>query len=315
MIVKNAGHVAEGWRPGSLRSLSSGSSTNIHTLIVDYRGFGHSTGDPSEAGLIADGIATVNWAMNVAKIPPSRIVLLGQSLGTAVTTAVALHFASGPETPVSNTLPASSPLPADLTVRPPSPVDFAGIVLVAPFTNLPHLVLSYKIKGILPILSPLRPYPYLQNTLSRYIVDSWDSAARLAELVRITTSSSNSEMKRHLRIQILHARDDVEINWKQGEALFQAAIETEADAKAEGKAYQPKILKKGEGFVEIHRKGEMGEIRLDIVGNGGEFVLSNLNIMTAQLCFCFCFYYWYCHIISSYSIFFFLMIFILLLTC
>ena len=219
--------------------------------------------------------------MNVANIPPSRIVLLGQSLGTAVTTAVALHFASGPATPISNMFPSSSPLPADLADRPSSAVDFAGIVLVAPFTNLPHLVLSYRIKGILPILSPLRPYPYLQNLLSHYIVDKWDSTARLAELVRITTSSSStsaatpseSETTRRLRIQILHARDDVEISWKQSEALFQAAIDASAEAETnvDTKAYQPKILKKGEGFVEIQRKDDKSEIRLDVVGHGGEF--------------------------------------------
>ena len=147
------------------------------------------------------------------------------------------------------------------------------------------MVLSYKIKGILPILSPLRPYPYLQSLLCRYIVDKWDSAARLAELVRVTSffssaaKPSGSEANGHLRIQILHARDDVEISWKQGEALFQAAIEAEAEVgagagagtSAKGTVYQPKILKKGEGFVEIQRKDETSEIRLDVVGHGGKF--------------------------------------------
>ena len=289
--VQNAGHVGEGWRPDSLRSLSSGSSTNIHILTIDYRGFGRSTGDPSEAGLIADGIAAVNWAIDVAKIPPSRIVLLGQSLGTAVASAVALHFASGPVTP-ETLLPPSNSNDDDKAImitRPSAPVDFAGIVLVAPFTTLPHLVLTYRIKGVLPILSPLRPYPYLQNLLSQYIVDKWDTSARLAELVRITAGET---AKRRLRLQILHARDDAEIGWKQGEALFQAAIEAEAqrglarDEHARRTGYTPKMLKKGEGCVEIYRSSDDGrgpdgdgdrEIRLDVVGHGGKCLIPMIS--------------------------------------
>ena len=60
-------------------------------LIVrsSYRGFGHSTGNPTETGLIVDGIALVSWIMSVTNIPPERTVILGQSLGTAVSAAVA----------------------------------------------------------------------------------------------------------------------------------------------------------------------------------------------------------------------------------
>ncbi|KAK5004087.1 hypothetical protein LTR28_009360, partial [Elasticomyces elasticus] len=66
---------------------------NTHVLTIDYRGFGLSTGSPTEAGLITDGVALVNWVIDVAGIPPDRIVILGQSLGTAVASAVALRFA------------------------------------------------------------------------------------------------------------------------------------------------------------------------------------------------------------------------------
>lgn len=54
-----------------------------------YRGFGHSTGNPTETGLIVDGVALVSWIMSVTKIPPERIVILGHSLGTAVSAGVA----------------------------------------------------------------------------------------------------------------------------------------------------------------------------------------------------------------------------------
>lgn len=50
---------------------------NTHILTIDYRGFGHSSGSPTEAGLIVDGVALVDWVLNVAGIPPERIVILG----------------------------------------------------------------------------------------------------------------------------------------------------------------------------------------------------------------------------------------------
>ena len=159
-------------------------------LAVDYRGFGRSTGTPTEKGIINDGIATVDWALNVAKIPPHRIVLVGQSLGTAVTTAVAEHFSK---------------------IR---RVEFAGVVLVAAFTDLPTLVSRYAIKGVVPILSPLRPYPRVQQWLTKHILDTWETKNRLAEFVRSSTK---------LNLVLIHARNDMEIPWQNTDSLFHIA--------------------------------------------------------------------------------------------
>lgn len=56
---------------------------NTHVLTIDYRGFGHSTGSPTEAGLIVDGVSLVDWVMTVAGIPAERIVILGTLLSKA----------------------------------------------------------------------------------------------------------------------------------------------------------------------------------------------------------------------------------------
>jgi fermentation-respiration switch protein FrsA (DUF1100 family) len=56
-------------------------------VALSYRGFGGSTGKPSEDGLIRDAVATYEFA--VAHYQPSRIVLWGESLGTAVAIALA----------------------------------------------------------------------------------------------------------------------------------------------------------------------------------------------------------------------------------
>lgn len=46
-----------GWRTDTYRALSDGSTSNLHILTIDYRGFGFSTGSPTENGLITDGVA------------------------------------------------------------------------------------------------------------------------------------------------------------------------------------------------------------------------------------------------------------------
>ncbi|HUL89243.1 MAG TPA: alpha/beta hydrolase, partial [Pseudolabrys sp.] len=56
-------------------------------VALSYRGYGGSSGKPSEAGLISDALAAYDFA--AARYPAKRIVLWGESLGTAVATALA----------------------------------------------------------------------------------------------------------------------------------------------------------------------------------------------------------------------------------
>jgi uncharacterized protein len=56
-------------------------------LALCYRGYGGSSGRPSEQGLIRDAIAAYDFA--AARYAPARIVPWGESLGTAVATALA----------------------------------------------------------------------------------------------------------------------------------------------------------------------------------------------------------------------------------
>jgi len=57
-------------------------------LIVDYRGYGKSSGKPSEAGVYMDGDAAYDEVVRLG-FAPLRIVLHGESLGTAVAVDVA----------------------------------------------------------------------------------------------------------------------------------------------------------------------------------------------------------------------------------
>lgn len=87
------GAVGSGYRVPNYRALSAGQPGKIHVLTFDYRGFGRSSGAPTEAGILLDAVTAVEWATQVAGISSSRIVIFGQSLGTAVSIAVSNHFA------------------------------------------------------------------------------------------------------------------------------------------------------------------------------------------------------------------------------
>lgn len=56
-------------------------------VALSYRGYGGSSGSPSEDGLIRDARAAYDFA--AARYPPKRIVLWGESLGTGVAVALA----------------------------------------------------------------------------------------------------------------------------------------------------------------------------------------------------------------------------------
>jgi fermentation-respiration switch protein FrsA (DUF1100 family) len=60
-------------------------------LFMNYRGYGKSHGRPSEQRLLADALAVFDWIVSRQDIDPSRVILLGRSLGTGVAVHVAAH--------------------------------------------------------------------------------------------------------------------------------------------------------------------------------------------------------------------------------
>ena len=66
------------------------SQRGFSILLFDYSGYGLSGGDVGhESGLYLDGEAAVAFVVNEKGVSPERVVLYGQSLGTAVATEVA----------------------------------------------------------------------------------------------------------------------------------------------------------------------------------------------------------------------------------
>ncbi len=61
----------------------------VSVFAYDYRGYGTSTGSPSESGTYADAAAAYNYMRDELNIPASNIIALGQSVGGGVAAELA----------------------------------------------------------------------------------------------------------------------------------------------------------------------------------------------------------------------------------
>jgi fermentation-respiration switch protein FrsA (DUF1100 family) len=100
----NAGNIAD-----RLDRVLSWRDLGADFLLYDYRGFGRSTGSPDEDGTYLDGRAAYDYLVKTRGLDPKRLVLMGESLGCAISIQLALD-------------------------RPA-----AGLVLEAPFASIPHM--------------------------------------------------------------------------------------------------------------------------------------------------------------------------------
>src|SRR5215210_1687127 len=63
-----------------------------NTVLLDYRGYGKSTGTPSEEGTYRDADAAWRWLTETRAIPPNQIVVFGESLGGGVGSWLASRY-------------------------------------------------------------------------------------------------------------------------------------------------------------------------------------------------------------------------------
>lgn len=238
-----SGTMASGWRPDSYRSLYSADPVNTHVLSFDYRGYGESTGSPSEQGIIIDASTVANWAIHTAGIPPERIVIFGQSLGSAVAIALVNEVAQ---------------------MRPA--IHFAGLVVTATFADIPQLTATYRIGGFIPVLSPVAKVKPLFAFFARQLSSTWDNMHRLGEFVKLAERYD---------ITLLHAEDDTDIPMEHSIKLYREAIRAAEDAKdlaGNEEALLDSIGKaeksRGEGGSLTIWPTKKGEIRLEILKYG-----------------------------------------------
>jgi uncharacterized protein len=80
----NAGNISH-----RLMALHALHGLGLAVLILDYRGYGESSGSPSEQGTYRDALAAWEYLTRTLGIAADRIVLFGESLGGAVATWLA----------------------------------------------------------------------------------------------------------------------------------------------------------------------------------------------------------------------------------
>jgi fermentation-respiration switch protein FrsA (DUF1100 family) len=66
-----------------------------NVLIIDYRGYGKSDGQPNEAGVYRDARAAYDWLLREKHMPPEHLVIFGESLGGAVAAELATQVKCG----------------------------------------------------------------------------------------------------------------------------------------------------------------------------------------------------------------------------
>ncbi|KAK4117912.1 alpha/beta-hydrolase [Canariomyces notabilis] len=229
-----SGTMASGWRPASYRSLYAVDPLNTHVLTFDYRGYGKSTGHPSEEGLITDALAVVDWALHVARIPAERIVIYGQSLGSAVAIALVHEL-----------------------VQRELAVEFAGLVVTASFANVAELTATYRIGGLVPVLSPVARVKPLFDFFASRLQSKWDNERRLSEFV---------QKAGRYDVTLIHSEDDCDIPMAHSIRLFRAAVRAaEADeALLLDDVIEEKRVSHGEGGSRTVWSTKKGDIRLEI---------------------------------------------------
>ncbi|KAL4656236.1 protein ABHD12B [Arapaima gigas] len=99
------------------------SAAEFNVLAVDYRGYGDSTGQPTEAGMTADAVHLYHWVKEYSGSSP--VCLWGHSLGSGVATNAALKL-------------QSDGFPVDC------------VILEAPFTNIYDITAAHPIYWLFP---------------------------------------------------------------------------------------------------------------------------------------------------------------------
>jgi fermentation-respiration switch protein FrsA (DUF1100 family) len=87
----NFGNIGYGQRPEFYALMRD---VGLNLLAFDYRGYGESSGSPDESGFYEDARATYDYLQRVRAVPPSRIVIFGHSLGSAVAIELATRVSA-----------------------------------------------------------------------------------------------------------------------------------------------------------------------------------------------------------------------------
>lgn len=127
-------------------------SRGFGVAYLSYRGFGGSSGSPSEAGLITDANAGYDWLV-ARGVEPGRIALLGESLGSGVAVQLAAKREVGAlalEAPYTSTVEVAAKIYWWLPVHALMKDQFKSIDFIAAVVA-PLLIIHGEDDGLIPV--------------------------------------------------------------------------------------------------------------------------------------------------------------------
>lgn len=161
------------------------------TLIVDYRGYGTSTGTPSEEGTYRDAQAAWDYVRHARLARPQDIVIAGESLGGAVATWLAARVSLIPSpSPEGRREGSAARLPAG--AGPGERNGPRAVLLFSTFTSATDL--GAEVYWFLPV-----------RLLSRFRYDNLENLKRIEAPVLVA-----------------HSRDDDIVPFAHGRRLYEA---------------------------------------------------------------------------------------------
>lgn len=190
----NSMNRAAPFRIGAYQTLTGRIDANV--VAIDYRGFGDSTGTPSEQGLVEDAESAYRWIRHEQRGAAQSVVVFGQSLGTGIGALLATKLE-----------------------RQRQSVD--GLVLMAAYTDIKSLVKDFSLAGLVPLLRPIAWIPFNNLILDRFLKTHLSTITTLPHLL-------NASSTHHTSIVLLHARDDPVIPITHSHRLFRTMLRASA---------------------------------------------------------------------------------------
>jgi fermentation-respiration switch protein FrsA (DUF1100 family) len=173
------------------------------TLIVDYRGYGTSTGTPSEEGTYRDAEAAWDYLRHARLAQPRDVVIAGESLGAAVATWLAAKMSLIPDpSPEGRREDRAPAFPSEERTK--AGMGPRAVVLFSTFTSVTDL--GAQVYWFLPV-----------RLLSRIGYDNRENLKRI-----------------HAPVFIAHSRDDDIVPYSHGKQLYEVANEPKSFLEMRG---------------------------------------------------------------------------------
>ena len=169
------------------------------TLIVDYRGYGKSTGSPSVEGTYRDAEAAWDYLRGARSVQPRDVVVVGESLGGAIASWLAAKLSLIPSPSPEGRREENGVPEGTRTMTGPR-----ALVLLSTFTSATDL--GAQIYWFLPV-----------RLISRIGYDNVEQLKRIKAPVFIA-----------------HSRDDEVIPFSHGKKLYELAAEPKAFLETRG---------------------------------------------------------------------------------